>query len=111
MEKIRNRAITALDYMDLSPVERIVLAVNHDIPTWLKPAYFDLCIRQEALREDEARELGLSTTVKLACARERLREESQRDRLISGKKASREDMYMELAKSIIEEIFNPEEVE
>ena len=78
IDKIRNRAITALQGMGLSPVERIVLAVNHDIPTWLTPAYVDLCERKEPLREDEARELGLSTTVKLACARERLRE-SQRD--------------------------------
>jgi hypothetical protein len=74
IEKIRNRAITALEGMGLGPVERIVLAVNHDISAWLKPAYVDLCERKEALREDEARELGLSTTVKLACARERLRE-------------------------------------
>ena len=77
LEKIRNRAVKELTAMNIDPVDRVVLAVKHDIPDWLFPAYVDLCIRSEPLREDEARKLGLSTTVKLACAREKLRANPQ----------------------------------
>ena len=120
IEKIRNRAITALEDMGLGPVERIVLAVNHDIPAWLKPAYVDLCQRKEPLREDEARKLGWSTTVKLACARERLREDDQKSqsKILSGDPydfdhrsvraaSSTSEDGTTSAESIIREIFYP----
>jgi hypothetical protein len=73
MEKIHDRAIKELTTMDIDPVDKVVLAVKHGIRDWLSLAYVDLCIRNEPLREDEAHDLGLNTTVKLACARERLR--------------------------------------
>jgi hypothetical protein len=77
LETIRNRAIKELTAMNIDPVDRVVLAVKHNIPDWLRPAYVDLCVRSEPLREDEARKLELGTTVKLACAREKLRANPQ----------------------------------
>ena len=73
MEKVRNRAVKELEGMGLDPVDRIVLAVGHDVPAWLEPAYVELCTRENPLLEAEAQRLGLSTTLKLMCAREKIR--------------------------------------
>jgi hypothetical protein len=73
MEKIRNRTIRELGNANLDPVDKITLAVDYDVPDWLKPAYIDLCRRAEPIREEEAEKLGLGMTVKLARAREKAR--------------------------------------
>ena len=77
MEKVRNRAIRELASFTLDPVDQIVLAVQHDVPAWLKPAYVVLCQREDPIREEEAERLGLSMMVKLARAREMIRESPQ----------------------------------
>jgi len=77
MEKVRNRAIREITLFELDAVDRIVLAVNHDVPAWLTPAYVVLCQREEPIREEEAEKLGLSVMVKLARARESVRDLSQ----------------------------------
>lgn len=77
MEKVRNRAIREIGHFELDAVDKIVLAVNHDVPAWLKPAYVVLCQREEPIREEEAEKLGLSVMVKLARARESVRDLSQ----------------------------------
>jgi hypothetical protein len=76
MEKVRNRATRELGDFDLDPVDKIVLAVDNNVPEWLKPAFIALCQREEPIREEEAKKLGWSTTVKLAHAREKARENS-----------------------------------
>jgi hypothetical protein len=77
MAKVHKRAIKELASMQLDPVDRIVLAVDHDVPEWLDPAYVELCKREDPLREEEAEKVGLSTMVKLCCAREKIRTSAQ----------------------------------
>lgn len=71
-DKIRARSIRELEAIQSSvdPIERIVLAVRHNIPQWLNEAYQELCQRQDSLSEEEGEKLGLSTVIKLMRARE-----------------------------------------
>jgi hypothetical protein len=77
MEKVHTRAIKELEGMGLDPVDRIVLAAEHNVPAWLNPAYVELCTREDPLREEEVQRLGLITTWKLMCAREKIRASTQ----------------------------------
>jgi len=71
-DKIRARSIRELEAIQsrVDPIERIVLAVRHNIPQWLSGAYQELCQRQDSLSEEEGERLGLSTVIKLMRARE-----------------------------------------
>ena len=71
-DKIRARSIRELEAIQsrVDPIERIVLAVRHNIPQWLSGAYQELCQRQDSLSEAEGERLGLSTVIKLMRARE-----------------------------------------
>ena len=71
-DKIRVRSIRELEAIQsrVDPIERIVLAVRHNIPQWLSGAYQELCQRQDSLSEEEGERLGLSTVIKLMKARE-----------------------------------------
>ena len=73
-DKIRARSIRELEAIQsrVDPIERIVLAVRHNIPQWLNVAYQELCQRQDSLSEEEGERLGLSTVIKLMRAREML---------------------------------------
>jgi len=73
-DKIRARSIRELEAIQsrVDPIERIVLAVRHNIPQWLSGAYQELCQRQDSLSEEEGERLGLSTVIKLMRAREML---------------------------------------
>jgi len=77
MPRIRNRAIKEIELFDppLDPICRIALAIpeQHDIQEWLKPAYIELCRRDDPISEDDAEKLGLNITVGLFHARERSR--------------------------------------
>jgi len=81
MEKVHNRAIRELEGMKLDPVDRIVLAMEHNVPEWLDPAYVELCKREDPLREDEAERVGLNVTVKLYWAREKIRTSKKVEKL------------------------------
>jgi hypothetical protein len=71
-DKIRARAIREIESIQarVDPIERIVLAVRHNVPQWLSGAYQELCQRQDSLTEAEGEKLGLSTVIKLMRARE-----------------------------------------
>ena len=71
-DKIRSRSIREIEAIQsrVDPVERVVLAVRHNIPQWLSGAYQELCQRQDTLTEAEGEKLGLSTVIKLMRARE-----------------------------------------
>ena len=71
-DKIRARSIRELEAIQsrVDPIERIVLAVRHNVPQWLSGAYQELCQRQDSLSEAEGERLGLSTVIKLMRARE-----------------------------------------
>ncbi|THH32834.1 hypothetical protein EUX98_g1333 [Antrodiella citrinella] len=73
-DKIRDLAIQELSMKVLDPIKKIVLADRHNVPQWLSAAYVDLCKRPEPLTEREADELGLKTVVRVARAREIVRE-------------------------------------
>ncbi|KIM82822.1 hypothetical protein PILCRDRAFT_457556 [Piloderma croceum F 1598] len=75
MKRIRSRAIAEiLSFRPrIDPVDQVVLAVRHDIPEWFPLGYAALCQREEAIEIEEARKLGLETTVMLAKAREMVR--------------------------------------
>ena len=76
MDTIRQRAIREIvsHRPNINPVEKIVLAEKHNIPEWLAPAYASLCQRANPLEEWEAKRLGMRVTVKLARAREAVRD-------------------------------------
>lgn len=77
-DKIRERAIAALTpgptpygTHAIDPVDMVVLAVKHDVPQWLEPAYVVLCMREQPLEEDEGEKLGVIAAIRLAKVRER----------------------------------------
>jgi hypothetical protein len=76
MDNIRQRAIREIDSHRprVDPINKIVLAEQHNIPGWLAPAYACVCQRAHPLEEWEAEKLGMTVTVKLARAREAVRE-------------------------------------
>jgi len=71
-DKIRARSIRELEAIQsrVDPIERIVLAVRHNIPQWLSGAYQELCQRHDSLSEQEGERLGLAAVIKLMKARE-----------------------------------------
>jgi len=71
-DKIRARSIRELEAIQsrVDPIERIVLAVQHNIPQWLSGAYQELCQRHDPLSVEEGERLGLPTVIKLMKARE-----------------------------------------
>jgi len=77
MPRLRDRAIKEITLFDppLDPISRINLALpeKHDIHEWLKPAYVELCRRDDPISVYEAEKLGINITVGLFHARERSR--------------------------------------
>ncbi len=73
-DKIRDMAILEISSRMLDPIKKITLANKYNIPQWLSPAYVDLCKRPEPLNDDEAETLGLKTVVRVARAREIVRD-------------------------------------
>ncbi|TCD65003.1 hypothetical protein EIP91_003371 [Steccherinum ochraceum] len=74
-DKIRDLAISEISTRGvLDPVRKITLAESYNIPHWLSPAYVDLVKRPEPLSEAEAERLGLRTMVRVARAREIVRD-------------------------------------
>ncbi|KAH9931576.1 uncharacterized protein B0H18DRAFT_872039 [Fomitopsis serialis] len=59
----------------IDPVEKIVLAVRHNIADWLAPSYAAICQRAQPLNSEEGHKLRLETTVLLARAREAVRQD------------------------------------
>lgn len=73
-DKIRDMAITELSSTMLDPIKKITLATKYNIPQWLSSAYVDLCKRPEPLNDEEAETLGLRNVVRVARAREAVRD-------------------------------------
>ncbi|TBU30395.1 hypothetical protein BD309DRAFT_856546 [Dichomitus squalens] len=75
--KMRQYAIRELSARraSLVPVEAILLAKEHDIPSWLGPAYAELVRRSTPLDDTEAESLGVRVTAQISRAREMLRAE------------------------------------
>jgi hypothetical protein len=120
MEKVHTRAVKELEGMGLDPVDRIILAAEHNVPAWLNPAYVELCTREDSLREEEVRRLGLITTWKLMCAREKIRASTQAQKPAAGFRCGKYSVVTHedpstasqgtdgtLAEQVVGEIFQP----
>ncbi|KAF7370263.1 hypothetical protein MSAN_00657500 [Mycena sanguinolenta] len=67
----RDLAIKQLnDRPDIGGVERILLARQYDVATWLRKGYNDLAKREEGLSLEDAAKIGWETTVRLYQTRE-----------------------------------------
>ncbi|KAF9012718.1 hypothetical protein BDQ17DRAFT_1344506 [Cyathus striatus] len=69
---IRKRAIDELSTAKFDPVEKILLAKVHKIPSWLIGGYNELIRRRESISVEEATRLGTETTVGLFHIREEI---------------------------------------
>jgi hypothetical protein len=63
---LRKIAIDALSPIEMDPVNRVCLAKELKVPSWLLSGYQDLAERSTTLSEDEAAQIGLSTALKLS---------------------------------------------
>jgi len=119
MDKIRERAILQISgaWPPIDPVDKIILAEKHDVPSWLVPAYISLCHRETTLEESEAMKLGLPVTVKLNRAREAVRALGPRplsswpeQRRPPGQPLTASEHYDNSVVQIVNEVFWPASV-
>lgn len=77
-DKIRDRAIREIHqhHPRINPIEKIVLALQFDVPDWLAPSYEAICQRAHPLEIEEAQRLGIVISTQLARAREAIRQEA-----------------------------------
>jgi hypothetical protein len=102
----------------IDPVDKIVLAELYDVPQWLKPSYAALCQRANPLEDCEGEKLGLKTALRIARAREAVRESPSRHPSPSGAStidSDSEDSEPEyapysasLVARVVQEVFWPE---
>ncbi|KAG8762150.1 hypothetical protein FRC11_010844, partial [Ceratobasidium sp. 423] len=57
---LRNYVIRHLEQVELTAIKRIEIARKFNLPSWEKPAYVDLCNRDEVITEEEANILGMA---------------------------------------------------
>ncbi|KAF8678479.1 hypothetical protein RHS04_05242 [Rhizoctonia solani] len=79
---LRDYAIRHLEQAELSPISRVKIARELNLPSWLEPAYVDLCNRDETITEEEASILGMTTFVRVAKIREK--EQRRRGRVVDA---------------------------
>lgn len=68
---IRNLAISNLERIGLSEVQKIEITHKFDIQDWYMPAYKALVKRSDVLSVEEAAQLGFEFSIKMAGTRER----------------------------------------
>jgi hypothetical protein len=73
---MRSLAIRELSILTTS-AQRIVLGKHYGIHHWLRPAYKDMCEREEGVSDEEGELLGLKDVLKIARARQALRNPPQ----------------------------------
>ncbi|PIL33811.1 hypothetical protein GSI_04436 [Ganoderma sinense ZZ0214-1] len=82
---IRTLAIREIQSLDISPIDKVVLAQEFDIGGhWLLGAYIALCERAEPLLISEGTRLGLETAMRVAQLREQLRSSSRKSSRMGG---------------------------
>jgi hypothetical protein len=57
----------------ISPVDRLVVAYGLHVTDWLRPAFVDLCMRDEPLSIDEGRRLGVDIIICISRVRSLIR--------------------------------------
>ena len=105
MSSIRSEAISAISNsrQPIDPVEQIVLAVTHNVPSWLPVAYTALCCRERSITSEEGERLGTKTALRIAEARERLRD------LKLKRLGAEVDFDVADVESAVDSVFWPEE--
>lgn len=84
-EDIRTLAIREIQSLDMSPVDKIILAQEFDIGgRWLLGAYTALCERAEPLSVSEGARLGLDIAMRVAQLREQLRSSIRKSSRMGG---------------------------
>ncbi|OSD00806.1 hypothetical protein PYCCODRAFT_1436867 [Trametes coccinea BRFM310] len=56
-----------------TPVDRIILSREYDIEGWLEGAYYELCMRDEALNLEEGTRLGMADVIAISGLRQLVR--------------------------------------
>ncbi|KZT64218.1 hypothetical protein DAEQUDRAFT_732884 [Daedalea quercina L-15889] len=81
-DKLRERAIKEIHEHRprIDPVQKIALAVVYNIPDWLHPSYAAICQRALPLTPQEGETLGLDRAIRLAQAREAVRQDANMPR-------------------------------
>ncbi|KAF8586648.1 hypothetical protein K439DRAFT_1631538 [Ramaria rubella] len=72
MKSIRSMALKKLNNV-ASPASKIALGRKYNQPMWIQEGLLTLCLREEGLNEEEARELEMKDVVGCASAREAIR--------------------------------------
>jgi len=70
-QSLQKRAISELDSI-ATPIEKVVLGREYDIPELRLPAYIDLCKSLVPLTEDDGERLGLQDVIKIYRVRQEL---------------------------------------
>lgn len=70
---LRTFGIQGLERAGLSPVQRIRISQELDVPDWMEPACEELCNRQEPITQEEARIMGIDTLLRVSNMREQRR--------------------------------------
>ncbi|KAL5641373.1 hypothetical protein ACGC1H_001750 [Rhizoctonia solani] len=81
---LRDYAIRHLERAELTAIKRIEVARRFGLLSWVEPAYWDLCNRDESITEEEASILGISAFVRVANIREK--EQRRRGRGIDAER-------------------------
>jgi len=68
--KLRRKALVNLTRLKIDPVERVILARNYKVESWMVNAYTQLVMRDAGLSMKEARILGYDTAFQLCEKRE-----------------------------------------
>ena len=56
-----------------SSADLVVLGHRYDVPHWLLPQYYDLCVRLEPLSMEEGRKFGVDTVIMINQIRHKIR--------------------------------------
>lgn len=67
---LRSFAIQRLENENISPIERIVMSRQSNVPSWMQSALDELCVRDAPISFTEAIALGTKTFVQVAARRE-----------------------------------------
>jgi hypothetical protein len=89
IDRAKKFAFQALEHAVMPSVDKIELAIRCCVPTWLEPAYVDLCTREDPLTLEEASRLQLDKYFALTQIRERLSRDRRFD-VVSAVRHSRE---------------------
>ncbi|KAG6897495.1 hypothetical protein C0992_001100 [Termitomyces sp. T32_za158] len=71
MLDIRRVAITKLSSANIRPADRVVLAREHKVDSWLRSACLELAKTASSMSQEDMNKIGLATAVKIHKARER----------------------------------------